>query len=604
MTRNPLDITWEVGAPHLVNFAITADEQGQIIHSYTFDSGKETTWSHLASDLRTIGAPPAHSIYLGRTPSHSAQCWGTASGKLVLCRPELTTDRPDAPATATNASSERAGEVRPSPTRISRVHSVAERPSPVRNVVVAMLSLAGALAAVTLGTNSTDTVERIFDPGERVLLDPVALTVAVFAISIGMMQLTQDSRGGGRRASSATPAYPTKWVNLYEGDRARSKLELNLALSHWTRPGTAMFAIMTHMVICVIYSFARLLRLRVTVRGNRHGLMLPQSHLQPHWRTIRTFSLLLLTTSVHSAAFALEPATAVTCSSVAYACLSTTVRARHAPEPIERMPTQPTVNLTHTVSSPLDQPFRLDLGDGGDALVSDAAPIAVPDPGSLGPRGRALKSRIRTKPDTNRPDSTTYKPSLGWMNVRPVRRWVDLVIDSGCTWHVHPRLDEMVNVRDCRDVVEDAAGNQVVCSKKGDLPLIIRSSQGVELSFTMRDVRWAPSFPDSLVSVNQLWESSKVDYVFRDEQRVVFACNHTNRGEPLTSPFRKIDGLYRWTVGIAPTSQSRTRTSPPGRCRRLKAGIHAITPLAAPRIWPLCRRTCSHRCCTDASMWA
>lgn len=189
---------------------------------------------------------------------------------------------------------------------------------------------------------------------------------------------------------------------------------------------------------------------------------------------------------------------------------------------------------------------------------------------STGSVGASKRVRRNQRPNARRKESTDLVS--GWNSSYSVRRWTELVIDSGCTWHVHNRLEDLVNVRPCNDVIEDAAGKQMRCTKRGDLPLLIRSTHGVEFVFLLRGVRWAPGFPDSLLSVDQLWETSKADCVFRDELRIKFTHNLTNRGEPLTSPFRRANGLYRWTVAVIdllpPSSQ-------PASARRLANGLHA-----------------------------
>ena len=49
-----------------------------------------------------------------------------------------------------------------------------------------------------------------------------------------------------------------------------------------------------------------------------------------------------------------------------------------------------------------------------------------------------------------------------------------------------------------------------------DLPLRVRDSCGKEHRLTIPDVRYVPSFVDSLISTDQLWETSSIKALFHD----------------------------------------------------------------------------------------
>ena len=86
-----------------------------------------------------------------------------------------------------------------------------------------------------------------------------------------------------------------------------------------------------------------------------------------------------------------------------------------------------------------------------------------------------------------------------WRSARHVARWARLVVDSGCTWHVHNRLEDLHNVRNCDDVVVDANGNEVTCPKVGDLLVVARDSRKREFKIWLKGVRFSPTFEDTLI---------------------------------------------------------------------------------------------------------
>ena len=87
----------------------------------------------------------------------------------------------------------------------------------------------------------------------------------------------------------------------------------------------------------------------------------------------------------------------------------------------------------------------------------------------------------------------------------------------------------------------DGKPQQVKCI--GDLPALVRDSSGIWRRVIIRDVRCVPSFTDTLISVDQFWEESKVNCVFND-----IRCIHVpGEGvqDALDLPFMRKDKLYR-----------------------------------------------------------
>ena len=76
---------------------------------------------------------------------------------------------------------------------------------------------------------------------------------------------------------------------------------------------------------------------------------------------------------------------------------------------------------------------------------------------------------------------------------------------------------------------------------EGDIKAL--DSNGLEFQLMLRNVRYAPKFKDTLISVGQLWEESKVDVTFKDICSLKTSCNKV-------FPFKKGKGagLYIWHV--------------------------------------------------------
>ena len=230
-----------------------------------------------------------------------------------------------------------------------------------------------------------------------------------------------------------------------------------------------------------------------------------------------------------------------------------------------------------------------------------ATPAALP---SL-PRGRvgyALmgarhgKTRAKVKSSRALPARSDPSPSLPgfWPTRHHVTRWLRVVIDSGCTWHVHNCLEDLINSVPCADVIVDANGHKVTCAFKGDLPLLAQDSDGKEFRMVLRGVRYSPSFEDTLISVDQLWYASSIDTRFRDMRHLRCTKSQVN-GKPLTLPFGRHRGLYMWNVAVAPPkAPSPPAVQAPRECfgrtcslgRALKSGIHAASSHSHVRTLP------------------
>ena len=232
-------------------------------------------------------------------------------------------------------------------------------------------------------------------------------------------------------------------------------------------------------------------------------------------------------------------------------------------------------------AAPLVSAARLPRGRVGYALIG----------------ARQGKTRAKAKASRALPACSDSSSPSFWSTRHHVTRWLRVVIDSGCTWHVHNCLTDLINCVPCADVIVDANGHKVTCAYKGDLPLLALDSSEKEFRIVLRGVRYSPSFEDTLISVDQLWYASDIDTRFRDLRHLQCTKSQAN-GKLLTLPFGRHRGLYMWNVAVAPpkpptTPPPATPAAPP-RChghtcslgRALKSGIHAASSHSHVRTLP------------------
>ena len=163
---------------------------------------------------------------------------------------------------------------------------------------------------------------------------------------------------------------------------------------------------------------------------------------------------------------------------------------------------------------------------------TDTAPTAK--------HGRALLNRPRNSTGTEPMKSAP-------MNISSLAKAIIFaIVDSGCSWHCHPHAQDLINTRPCRDTMAGTDGKAKPCTLIGDLPIVARDRQGVWRKLLLRNVRCVPAFKETLVSVDQLWEDSRVDTVFNDVRCIVLPAN--GDGPDIDIPFARRENLYQFAI--------------------------------------------------------
>ena len=121
-----------------------------------------------------------------------------------------------------------------------------------------------------------------------------------------------------------------------------------------------------------------------------------------------------------------------------------------------------------------------------------------------------------------------------------------LFIDSGCSWHVHNDVRDLINIRSSAETVWDAGGKPHLVSAIGDMPVVAKDSLGRSFRVLLRDVRIVDDYDYSLISVDQLWCNSRIDCVFRDVRSLIVPSAAADEPPKLSLscvPTNRINGM-------------------------------------------------------------
>ena len=121
---------------------------------------------------------------------------------------------------------------------------------------------------------------------------------------------------------------------------------------------------------------------------------------------------------------------------------------------------------------------------------------------------------------------------------------LSLVMDSGCTYHCHPRQSDLINFRPRRERMVGIDGNSCNVVGIGDLPIIANDSAGERHKLLIQGVRCVPQFTDTLLSVDQFWQDSNVEVRFAGYNHV--RLPKSDEGPRLHFPFERDEGLFQW----------------------------------------------------------
>ena len=190
-------------------------------------------------------------------------------------------------------------------------------------------------------------------------------------------------------------------------------------------------------------------------------------------------------------------------------------------------------------------------------------------------QGRALKSKLNLRASNSpkaKKETNDKSPSVGTVLRRLMHLTAWFIVDSGCTYHCHPTAGDLINSKPCSQHMIAANGSRHRITLIGDLPLLVRSRDGKLRRVILRNVRCVPTFTDTLVSVDQLWEDAGIEARFAGTCAI---CVPTQAGHcAMDLPFTRREGLFQWAV--LPTKRagddSLCRTDETSRC--LQARIH------------------------------
>jgi hypothetical protein len=123
-----------------------------------------------------------------------------------------------------------------------------------------------------------------------------------------------------------------------------------------------------------------------------------------------------------------------------------------------------------------------------DALFDDDVSSATPQRQGAPQASHAFAATAAVKPP----------PTLGGADARDDAK-ITLAVDSGSTWHLHPRRDQLHNLRPCNDSIKGIGGASQQCVEMGDLSFSALDENGGKVTVELSDVRLAPNVDIALI---------------------------------------------------------------------------------------------------------
>ena len=191
--------------------------------------------------------------------------------------------------------------------------------------------------------------------------------------------------------------------------------------------------------------------------------------------------------------------------------------------------------LLYLVHVPADFPLPGKLLDASNSAVAS-------------PRIRAMPAR-RLVANTAKWSTATTKGKYG--------KRKRMIVDSGCTFHLHNDANDLINVRRCEDTISGLSDSSVNCSVMGDMPVAVKTADGQMHYMLIPEVRIADQ-PDSLLSVQELWDDLRIDCAFRDINALIMS-GYDGYGHSIEArvPFSRHEGLSQLQIetGVTPSNQ-------------------------------------------------
>ena len=144
-----------------------------------------------------------------------------------------------------------------------------------------------------------------------------------------------------------------------------------------------------------------------------------------------------------------------------------------------------------------------------------------------------------------------------------------LIVDSGCTMHCHPIESDLINRRRTKETMSGIDGKCKAVKCIGDLPVAAIDRHGKLQKILIKNVRCVPSFTESLISVDRLFEESGAEARFANHRHITAPSKNGRRR--VTLPFqRESNGLFVWSVAAL-------RRSDQGTSPRAKSSAKSTT---------------------------
>ncbi|MGZ0213958.1 MAG: hypothetical protein ACKVI4_15900, partial [Actinomycetales bacterium] len=154
---------------------------------------------------------------------------------------------------------------------------------------------------------------------------------------------------------------------------------------------------------------------------------------------------------------------------------------------------------------------------------------------------------------------------------------IHAIIDSGCSWHVHHRREDLINLRPSHETMTGVDGKPRRVEAIGDLPVVAKDRRGRSRKLIIPNVRLVSSFSDTLLSVDQFFSDGLVETHFNGKNVLILPADGDS--PRLELPFERRDKLFYWDVttlaGMAADGTTARTMDSMHDARAMKATMHA-----------------------------
>ena len=161
---------------------------------------------------------------------------------------------------------------------------------------------------------------------------------------------------------------------------------------------------------------------------------------------------------------------------------------------------------------------------------STQAPAPAPTPWADSPEeaDAAIAYATGTHADSTSKGSCFSAVTIAHIPAPPQdARTIEFAIDSGATWHLHGRREDISDLKPCRDTISGIDGAVQKCLRIGTLNMVPKDSLDQDHALSIKDVRLTPNASISLLSASQLMADQNFEVILAPPAHLSTLCGET-----------------------------------------------------------------------------